>query len=142
MNKLSRSSRVIISVFIAAAALSVIAMWMLSSKAPVSSCVVDTTSCGIDTAGGSLNIELDMQPAPEEQINFTLITPAPFHVEDIVLEGDEMYMGKVPVFVKSNEDNVIEGWFMLGSCSQVSMRWRMQIKIKGHKDPFTVYLDV
>lgn len=142
MDKPSRSVILISSAAVVFSLLTAGAIWFFSTDTAQHSCVINSNSCEIQTADTTLQVILDTKPAPEEQINFTLNTPSAFHVQDIQLEGDDMYMGRVPVFIKSNEGNSIKGWFMLGSCSQSHMRWRMVIKVKGHTDPFTVYLDV
>ncbi|QJR79297.1 hypothetical protein CA267_018810 [Alteromonas pelagimontana] len=78
-------------------------------------------------------------PTIEEPITLNLITPQDAVIESIWIEGVNMYMGKIPVSVDSIDANQWSGWFMLGSCAEPLMRWRMVVNIKDQPTPVFLY---
>lgn len=101
-------------------------------------CVLDAQGCELAYPQGSIQVIFDQPPAVEEQIEFEIVTPSGVVISDIVVEGDNMYMGKIPVFVKASYAQGLKGWFMLGSCSEPNMRWRMVLSIEGRERPYTI----
>ena len=78
-------------------------------------------------------------PIAEDSITLTFSLPPSVDVESVWIEGVNMYMGKIPVLMSQTGPGHWEGWFMLGSCSEPVMRWRMLINIKGRQAPAILY---
>ncbi|KXI29106.1 hypothetical protein, partial [Paraglaciecola hydrolytica] len=72
----------------------------------------------------------------EEQNEVILILDPNVMVENIWVQGINMYMGKVAVFEKAAFDskpfeiNQRHLQFFLGSCSETKMRWQMVLQLK------------
>lgn len=67
----------------------------------------------------------------EEQNDLRLTLPADMELQDIWIQGVNMYMGKVAVFKLSSTQAYVHNLqFFLGSCSEQNMRWQMVIVIK------------
>lgn len=67
----------------------------------------------------------------EEQNDLKLTLPDDVELQDIWIQGVNMYMGKVAVLKQSSiQTNVHNLQFFLGSCSEQNMRWQMVIVIK------------
>lgn len=50
------------------------------------------------------------------------------------IEGVNMYMGRTTVFLEKPEgQNIANGWFFLGSCSEPTMQWRLFIAVETDK---------
>lgn len=81
----------------------------------------------------------DAVPAPEESVTLTLSLPTGEAVERAWIEGVNMYMGKVPVLMEPDGTGAWHGWFMLGSCSEPMMQWRMTLTLKGRREPAYLY---
>ena len=81
----------------------------------------------------------DNPPEVEEPITLSLSLPPDETIESAWIEGINMYMGKIPVLLESDETGIWQGWFMLGSCSQPVMQWRMTLTLKGRQTPAYLY---
>lgn len=79
------------------------------------------------------------QPVTEESITVRLNLPADLVIQSVWIEGDNMYMGKIPVLPDQIEAGEWEGWFMLGSCNEPVMRWKMLVYIEGRTAPALLY---
>lgn len=83
---------------------------------------------------------LDLPVRVEEETHFVIHFFDPFSLNDIAgvsakIEGVNMYMGVVQVFMQDFDDKTpsIGGSFFIGSCSEPHMKWRMFITIQ-HKN--------
>lgn len=79
------------------------------------------------------------KPVTEESVTVRLNLPADLRIQSVWIEGDNMYMGKIPVLPDQIEPGEWEGWFMLGSCSEPVMRWKMLVNIEGRTEPALLY---
>ncbi|WP_414830833.1 hypothetical protein [Alteromonas sp. H39] len=79
------------------------------------------------------------KPVTEESVTVLLHLPAEMEIQSVWIEGDNMYMGKIPVLPDQIRPGEWEGWFMLGSCSEPVMRWKMLVNIKGRTAPTLLY---
>ena len=141
MKKQSSLTKLAIIFGVAVVVIAAVWLYLSSQTSSTNSCTMANQRCDLTVAAGDVHITFDNPPRAEEQIGFELRVPKDVIVEDILLEGDDMYMGKVPVFIKANAGRKLEGWFMLGSCSQPTMRWRMVIWLENRKDPLTIFFD-
>lgn len=78
-------------------------------------------------------------PKTEESITVHFNLPAEIEIQSVWVEGVNMYMGKIPVLPEQTQSGEWEGWFMLGSCSEPVMRWKMLVNIKGRTEPAFLY---
>ncbi|MEW9796918.1 hypothetical protein [Alteromonas sp. CYL-A6] len=83
--------------------------------------------------------EFTRHPSPEESVTLQISLPDGIAVSSAWIEGVNMYMGKIPVLVDQNTEGQWEGWFMLGSCSEPTMRWRMLLNLEGRETPAMLY---
>lgn len=89
-----------------------------------------------DKAASALFTE---QPVTEESVTVRLNLPEDLGIQSVWIEGENMYMGKIPVLPDQIEPGQWEGWFMLGSCSEPVMRWKMLVNIEGRSEPALLY---
>ncbi|MDB2330110.1 hypothetical protein N9V74_00205 [Alteromonas sp.] len=75
----------------------------------------------------------------ETSITLTLSLSSNITLESAWIEGVNMYMGKVPVLLEKDSTGVWTGWFMLGSCSEPTMRWQLRLNIKEQAAPSYLY---
>ena len=78
-------------------------------------------------------------PEPEESVTVNLSVPEGIEIESAWIEGVNMYMGKIPVLLDSDDEGKWSGWFMLGSCSEPVMKWQLRLNVKGTDSPSYLY---
>ncbi|MCW8108403.1 hypothetical protein OPS25_07845 [Alteromonas ponticola] len=98
-------------------------------------CQFVNSECTIKLENQIFQVSLSRPPIVEERIDITIASTESFELEGAVIEGVNMYMGRLPVVLSPAEKNEWRGWFMLGACSEAKMRWQMIIKIKGQRQP-------
>lgn len=96
------------------------------------------SSCEVLLPTGNIKIQFNQKPRIEEQIFVSLTYPETTEVDSAFIEGVNMYMGKIPVLLDSIEAKQSKGWFMLGSCTEPSMQWRLTITLKDRQAPVYV----
>ncbi|GGF57690.1 hypothetical protein [Alteromonas lipolytica] len=104
-----------------------------------SSCLLTGNSCEVNLPAGILTVVMARLPTIEEQIPLTFRLPQGEMIDAAYIEGVNMFMGKIPVPLKHNENGEWTGWFMLGACSEPTMQWRMVITLKNRPEPVLVY---
>ena len=80
----------------------------------------------------------------EEQNEVIVTLPADASLDDVWIQGVNMFMGKVAVLAQSsNEQNVHNLQFFLGACSEANMRWQFVLAIKKASDakPETYFIN-
>ncbi len=102
-------------------------------------CWQTDTNCKISLSVGDISLVVDALPAVEEQIAVSIHVPAGLAIGSAFIEGQNMYMGKIPLPVKQTSERQWQGWFMLGSCSEPTMRWRITLKLKDRPEPVWIY---
>lgn len=103
-------------------------------------CIVYAQNCNILFDEGPVEVEILDQLVVEELIGVKISLPAALIIEQIHIEGINMYMGKSPVHqtIVNKVDGLKkhttwEGEFFLGSCSLAEMHWRMVIELKDQE---------
>jgi hypothetical protein len=97
------------------------------------SCDVYAQKCTIDLEQGQLIIDFAKQIVVEELLNVKFTLPQGLEIEQVVIEGVNMYMGKLPVHFESlSSESFIQqtGEFYLGSCHLSNMQWQMLISLR------------
>lgn len=106
---------------------------------PVSShCEFKDNSCFFRVMGYSSSAFFSTNPEVEEEVTISFVLPPHINITSVWIEGVNMYMGKIPVLVEHKGQGVWSGWFMLGSCTEPSMQWRMIVNIEGQQQPATL----
>ena len=98
------------------------------------SCEVYAQKCTIDLEQGQLTIDFPRQIVVEELLNVKFTLPQGLEIEQVVIEGVNMYMGKLPVHFESlsSESSIHQiGEFFLGSCHLSNMQWQMLISLRN-----------
>ena len=103
------------------------------------SCWLAGNSCEIELAEGTLTVVMDRLPTIEEQIPLTVTLPEGVQINSAYIEGVNMFMGKIPVPLKQENNRQWQGWFMLGACAEPTMQWQMVIKIKNRPEPVWIF---
>ena len=103
------------------------------------SCWLAGNSCEIGLPEGTFTVVMDRLPTIEEQIPLTVTLPEGLQIDSAYIEGVNMFMGKIPVPLKPEDNGQWQGWFMLGACSEPTMQWQMVIKIKNRPEPVWVF---
>ena len=90
---------------------------------------------------GQLNIDFTEQLVLEEMLTVKFTLPIGLEIEQVVIEGVNMYMGKLPVHFEppslesgTQSDRQAEkrtGEFFLGSCHLSEMQWQMLITLRA-----------
>lgn len=111
------------------------------SKGLGNQCEFVNQECNIALNNNNISAAFEKQPEVEESITVNFSLPLTKQVESIWIEGVNMYMGKIPVLVEQQENGVWSGWFMLGSCSEPTMRWKMLIHVEGEGKPYVMFFD-
>ncbi|MEN8770724.1 MAG: hypothetical protein ABF267_05455 [Glaciecola sp.] len=96
-------------------------------------CEVYAQKCTIDLEQGQLIIDFPQQLVVEELLNVKFTLPQGLEIEQVVIEGVNMYMGTLPVhFEPLSSGSAIHqtGEFFLGSCHLSNMQWQMLITLR------------
>jgi len=96
-------------------------------------CEVYAQKCTIDLEQGQLVIDFPNQIVVEELLNVKFTLPQGLEIEQVVIEGVNMYMGKLPVHFESlsSESSILQiGELYLGSCHLSNMQWQMLISLR------------
>ncbi|MDC8831097.1 hypothetical protein [Alteromonas gilva] len=110
-----------------------------TSHKPQPWCWRTDTSCQIPLSVGDISIIVDALPAVEEQVFVSITLPAGLVISSAYIEGQNMYMGKIPLLLKQSSAQQWQGWFMLGSCSEPTMQWRLTLKLKDRPEPVWIF---
>jgi hypothetical protein len=106
-------------------------------------CEVYAQKCTVTLDQGQLIIDFPEQLVVEEMLNVKFTLPQGIEIEQVVIEGVNMYMGKLPVHFEPDrlesslkaeyhvDDQVTQrnGEFFLGSCHLNEMQWQMLITL-------------
>ena len=104
-------------------------------------CTLYLQKCDIQLNEGPLQVVILEQLVVEELIPVKISLPTPLKVEQIHIEGINMYMGKIPVLLENTEPEKWSGWFMLGSCTESEMKWQLRLNLKGQTTPHYLYFE-
>lgn len=130
---------VVIAVYLAQNHLKMQNLTTAAKPAPDNQCEFVNGRCDFTVAGQSARAEFISPAITEESVTVRFTLPGPVSVKSVWIEGDNMYMGKIPVLVENESENSWSGWFMLGSCSQPVMHWKMLVNIEGQPKPALLY---
>lgn len=91
--------------------------------------------CQFDDANSHLRINFVQRPQIETELIVRFTLDKDYEIEQAWIEGDNMYMGKIPVIFENidNDNDKSEGITFLGSCTQAKMQWRMNIILQHKK---------
>ncbi|MCU7554125.1 hypothetical protein OCL06_05905 [Alteromonas sp. ASW11-19] len=106
---------------------------------PANHCEFVKGRCDFQIAGKPARAEFITPVATEESVTVAFTLPSHISLQSVWIEGENMYMGQIPVLVENESENSWSGWFMLGSCSEPVMRWKMLVNIKGRTEPALLY---
>ncbi len=139
MKQLNNSQK---TLFLLTFASTLIIIYMLNStslKKNSYTCTLYLQKCDIQLNEGPLQVVILEQLVVEELIPVKISLPTPLKVEQIHIEGINMYMGKSPVHqisgISTDLSSVQDEWvgeFFLGSCALAQMEWRMVVKLEGY----------
>ena len=103
------------------------------------SCTVYVQKCDIQLEEGPLQVVILEQLVVEELVPVKISLPTSLKINQIHIEGINMYMGKSPVHQisdiytdLSSVQNEWVGEFFLGSCALAQMEWRMVVQLEGY----------
>ena len=89
-------------------------------------CQLDQASCEVSIEQGNYRFTSAINPIPlEEEVRATITFPEQALPGKMWVEGINMYMGKIPFIVESQQPGQVKGIFFLGSCSEPDMRWQL-----------------
>lgn len=110
------------------------------------SCTVYVQKCDIQLEEGPLQVVILEQLVVEELVPVKISLPTSLKINQIHIEGINMYMGKSPVHQILEKDadtssiqNEWMGEFFLGSCALAKMEWRMVIQFEGNDEAVNVF---
>lgn len=85
----------------------------------------------------SISVSFSYEPARiEEMMQVKISSLGDEIVEEVWVEGINMYMGRIPV-VAIKADNIWVGEFFLGSCSEPKMQWQLVVKLRSEAGDLT-----
>lgn len=88
-------------------------------------CQFETGPCQFAISGETLSLTMNPANAPSEQpLALTLSAPQSWILESALVEGRDMFMGRIPV----NFDADGHGQLMYGSCASGYMVWQLQLR--------------
>ncbi|WP_395343238.1 hypothetical protein PN836_002955 [Ningiella sp. W23] len=96
----------------------------------------------------TITVSFEQTPVSEEELFLNFELPETVKIEDIWIEGVNMYMGKTPVlFEDENAPN--RGVTFLGSCNLDEMQWQLKVQLSVNSKqgqhtlalPFNTYLN-
>ncbi|NVK56736.1 MAG: hypothetical protein HWE26_14105 [Alteromonadaceae bacterium] len=105
----------------------------------LSLCWQTDTRCQIPLSVGDISIIVEAIPTVEEQIAVSINLPAGLAISSAYIEGQNMYMGKIPLPLEQTSAQQWQGWFILGSCSEPTMLWRLTLKLKDRPEPVWIF---
>ncbi|OFC72189.1 hypothetical protein BFC18_04330 [Alteromonas confluentis] len=111
------------------------------SKGLGNQCEFVNLHCSIVMKNDNIEAEFAQLPVVEESITVNLSLPLSKQVQSIWIEGVNMYMGKIPVLAEQQDNGDWSGWFMLGSCSEPTMRWKMLIHVENEETPYVMFFE-
>lgn len=89
---------------------------------------VNTVFDGLTFTGKLVSINILVNKIDiEEEIPMEFIVDEKYTLSHIWVEGMNMYMGRTPVLIDSNNNKV--GVMFLGSCSEPQMQWRINVEL-------------
>lgn len=109
-------------------------------------CQLISTHCNVKIGDTDIKISVSAAPQIEEMTDLTISLVKPEQVEQVWVEGVNMYMGIIPVPKNAaspgqEASSEWQGWFSLGSCTEPNMQWRLAIKLKDQQQLALVYFD-
>ena len=104
-------------------------------------CTFVNLTCEIGHEQNKVSATFESIPEAEESIIVNFSLPFSQQIESVWIEGVNMYMGKVPVLAERIKEGSWSGWFMLGSCSEPQMRWKMLIHVEDKPDPYVMFFE-
>lgn len=73
----------------------------------------------------------------EEQNAVQLLLPENWNLNQVWIQGVNMYMGKIAVLEQTERNQPINNshslWFFIGSCSEPHMRWQLIIELENRE---------
>ncbi len=95
------------------------------------SCNFVNNRCELLIGDQKITARFSQHPEVEESITLEFSSLSGLVPESAWIEGVNMYMGKIPVLIDKDEHGSWSGWFMLGSCSEPRMDWRIQLNLEN-----------
>ena len=95
------------------------------------SCNFVNNRCEFLIGEQKITASFSRSPEVEESITLQFSSLNSVVPESAWIEGVNMYMGKIPVLLSQDDVGQWSGWFMLGSCSESKMNWRIQLNFEN-----------
>ncbi|TAP40821.1 hypothetical protein EYS00_06835 [Alteromonas sp. KUL49] len=95
--------------------------------------------CELLIEGQKITASFSQHPEVEESVTLVFNGLNGMAPESAWIEGVNMYMGKIPVLLTESGNDQWSGWFMLGSCSEPQMQWRIQLNITGKESVYFLH---
>ncbi|WP_448556602.1 hypothetical protein [Thalassotalea montiporae] len=96
-------------------------------------CIYGQSSCQLSTQFGEVklgfNTKFLVAETPFEM--HLLALPNELSVTSAHMAGEDMYMGKIPLFFKQVSDDGWAAHTMFGSCAQAQMTWRVWLTLES-----------
>jgi hypothetical protein len=93
-------------------------------------CDITENSCETLVFKNILRVNFEQKPVAEEELFLTLHVGAGLSINNMWIEGVNMYMGKTPVLFE-NESNSELAVTFLGSCNLQEMQWILNVEVKN-----------
>ena len=97
------------------------------------SCISGQSSCALNTPFGTVDIAFNVRALIAEEAFTLFVLPENHHITSVTgyIEGDDMYMGKIPLFFAALTDSGDQANSLFGSCAQDKMRWKVWLTFDG-----------
>lgn len=104
----------------------------------INTCEVYAQKCIITLDQGEMIVDFPQQLVVEEMLDVNITLPDGLQIDQVVIEGVNMYMGKLPVHFEPTSEKTKPalvqplhvGEFYLGSCHLNTMQWQMIINLR------------
>ena len=112
-------------------------------------CIISQSVCSLNTQFGEIDIAFNVRALVAEEAFTLFVLPSNQKIMSVSghLEGDDMYMGKIPLFFNELTESDYQAKSLFGSCAQDKMRWKIWLKFdgideNGNSSSQTVFLTV
>ena len=96
-------------------------------------CIYGQSNCQLTSQFGALDLGFNVKYLVSETPFEMHLTGGnkPFSVTNAYMTGEDMYMGKIPLFFKQLSDGAWAAQSMFGSCAQAQMTWRVWLTLES-----------
>lgn len=96
-------------------------------------CRLESETC---TVAGTPLYRVTFSPFPavtEHPVKINLTTSSPVIIESAWIEGVNMFMGRIPITLTSDNAVNWQSTFFVGACSEPKMQWQLIIKTRDQQ---------